>query len=279
MRALAMFPTLFISHGSPMIAVQDSPARRFLIEFGRSLPRPKAIVIASAHFETPMPVIVSDPAPEMIYDFGNFDPRLFEIVYPAPGEPDLAVVVAQRLQSAGLAPRIAPKRGYDHGTWVPLSLMYPHADVPVVQVSIQPLADPAHHLAVGRALAGLAEEDVLLIGSGSLTHNLGEVFDRRRGGMRPLDGPMDAWAIGFADWFADKIAGNDVAALVDYRALAPEAVRNHPHDDHLLPLYVALGAAGEGARPERVHTSGQHGSLMMDTYAWWPKAETRAAAA
>ncbi len=274
-----MLPSLFLSHGSPMIALQDSPARRFLLKLGRSLPRPKAIVVASAHFETPMPVVVTDPAPEMIYDFGNFDSRLFEIVYSAPGEPSLAMTVAERLQAAGLGPRVTPKRGYDHGTWIPLALMYPDADIPVVQVSIQPNADPAHHLAVGRALAGLAAEDVLVIGSGSLTHNLGEVFDRRRGGFRPLEGPIDAWATSFADWFADRIAANDVAALTDYRRQAPEAVRNHPHDDHLLPLYVALGAAGEGARPERIHTSGQHGSLMMDAYAWWPKAETRAAAA
>jgi 4,5-DOPA dioxygenase extradiol len=274
-----MLPTLFLSHGSPMIALQDSPARRFLVDYGATLPRPRAIVVASAHFETPMPVVSTDPAPEMIYDFGNFDPRLFEIVYPAPGAPNLAMAVAQRLQAAGLSPRVTPKRGYDHGTWIPLALMYPDADIPVVQVSIQPNADPAHHLAVGRALAGLAEENVLVIGSGSLTHNLGEVFDRRRGGFRPLEGPIDAWAVAFSDWFAEKIAGNDVAALVDYRRQAPEAVRNHPHDDHLLPLYVALGAAGEGARPDRIHTSGQHGSLMMDAYAWWPKAEPSRAAA
>ncbi len=273
-----MLPTLFLSHGSPMIALLDSPARRFLTGLGARLPRPKAIVVASAHFEAPMPVVVTDPAPPMIYDFGPFDPRLFEIDYPAPGEPALAIGVAERLQAAGLSPRIAPQRGYDHGTWVPLALMYPAADIPVVQVAIQPRSDPAHHLAVGRALAGLAAEGVLVVGSGSITHNLGEVFDRRNGGFRPLEGPIDGWAIAFTDWFAERIAANDVAALADYRRQAPEAVRNHPHDDHLLPLYVALGAAGEGARPERLHTSGQHGSLMMDAYAWWPQAETRAAA-
>jgi len=273
-----MLPTLFLSHGSPMIALQDSPARQFLVEFGRLLPRPKAIVIASAHFETKAPVVVTDPAPPMIYDFGNFDPRLFQMTYPAPGDPDLAMAVAQRLQAAGLSPAVAPSRGYDHGAWIPLALMYPAADIPVVQVSIQPHADPAHHFAVGRALAGLAAEDVLVIGSGTLSHNLNEVFDRRNGGFRPLEGPIDAWATAFADWFADRIAAGDVEALLAYRTEAPKAVRNHPHDDHLLPLYVPLGAAGEDARPERVHTSGQHGSMMMDAYAWWPK-EVRSRAA
>jgi 4,5-DOPA dioxygenase extradiol len=265
-----MLPTLFLSHGSPTIALDDSPARRFLLELGRSLPRPRAIVVASAHFTTADPVVVTDPQPGMIYDFGGFDPALYQMVYAAPGEPDLAMAVARRLQAAGLSPKVAAKRGYDHGTWIPLALMYPRADIPVVQLSIQPHRDPAHHLAVGRALAGLAAEEVLVVGSGSLTHNLGEVFDRRRGGLKPMDLPAEPWAVDFAEWFADRIAAGDVAALVDYRRRAPEAARNHPHDDHLLPLYVPLGAAGEGARAERAHTSGQFGSLMMDAYAWWP---------
>lgn len=265
-----MLPTLFISHGSPTVAIDDSPARRFLAGLGAALPRPKAIVVASAHFTTEVPVVVTDPKPEMIYDFGGFARALFEIVYPAPGEPEVAMAVAERLAAAGLKPMVAPKRGYDHGTWVPLHLMYPDADIPVVQVSVQPHRDPAHHLAVGRALAGLAAEDVLVVGSGAITHNLNEVFDRRRGGLKPLEGPMEPWAVDFAGWFADRIGAGDVAALLDYRRRAPAAERNHPHDDHLLPLYVPLGAAGEGARPERLHTSGQFGSLMMDTYAWWP---------
>ena len=266
-----MLPTLFLSHGSPTIALDASPARQFLVEYGRTLPRPKAIVVASAHFETDAPVVVTDPAPGMIYDFGGFDQKLYQMVYPAPGEPDLAMDVANRLHAAGLGPMIAPERGYDHGTWIPLLLMYPEADIPVVQLSIQPHRDPAHHLAVGRALAGLAAEDVLVVGSGTMTHNLGAVFDRRRGGLRPLETPIEAWAEGFADWFAARTAENDVEALVDYRERAPDAVRNHPHDDHLLPFYVPLGAAGEGARPERIHASGQYGALMMDAYAWWPK--------
>src|SRR5262245_21892846 len=132
------FPTLYISHGSPMMAIQPSPARDFLSGLGKSLPKPRAIVIASAHYGTARPAVVADAHPDMIYDFGNFPQALYEIVYPAPGEPEVAVRVAALLDTAGLSPVVATDRGFDHGTWVPLSLMYPDADIPVVQVSLQP---------------------------------------------------------------------------------------------------------------------------------------------
>lgn len=262
-----MLPTLFISHGAPNLAIVDSPARRFLAGYGAGLPKPRAVVVASAHFCTEHPVVVSDAHPGMIYDFNGFDPVLKKMVYPAPGDPALAENVARRLDAAGFQVGIAPRRGYDHGTWVPLSLVFPEADVPVVQLSIQPHLDPAHHFRVGAALRGLAEDDVLVVGSGALTHNLREVFDPRRG-MRPLDDENEGWAERFAAWMSDRIAAADVDALLDYRRRAPEAVRSHPEDDHLLPIFVALGAAAEGTGGERIHSSGQFGTLMMDAYAW-----------
>lgn len=268
-----MLPTLFISHGAPNVALYDSPARRFMESYGATLPKPKAILSVSAHFMTEAPVVIADEHPGMIYDFGGFERELYEKVYPAPGEPELARLVAERLISTGLEAHLAVDRGYDHGTWVPLSLIYPQADIPVVQLSIQPRLDPSHHFHVGQALQGLAAEGVLVMASGSITHNLGEVFDRKRGGLVPRDAPPAPWAVEFTEWFTARLEAGAVADLLDYRRLAPHAARSHPTDDHLLPIFVALGAAGEGLRTEHVHASGQYGSLMMDAYAFHPAAE------
>src|SRR4051794_9412722 len=152
-----MLPALFVSHGSPMLLVEDSAARNFLSQYGKSLPKPRAIVIASAHFSTGRPAVVGDAKPGMVYDFGGM-PELRSRVYPAPGDPMAALKVAGLLEVAGLAPVVVQQHGYDHGTWVPLMLLYPDAEVPVVQISVQPQLGPAHHVAVGRALASLKEE-------------------------------------------------------------------------------------------------------------------------
>jgi 4,5-DOPA dioxygenase extradiol len=258
----APLPVLFVSHGAPNMILYDSPARRFLAGLGETLPKPKAIVSVSAHFMANRPTVVADPAPGMIYDFGGFEPELYEMVYPAPGEPRLAAEVAERLAAAGLDPLIRAERGYDHGTWVPLKLIRPAADVPVVQLSVEPRRDPRHHWEIGRALADLRREGVLIVASGSLTHNLHEVFGAN--GLRALDAPSPAWVTGFADWIAEKIAAGDVEALLDYRRRAPDAVRNHPTDEHLLPLFVALGAGG--ATGLRIHESRNFAVLAMDAY-------------
>lgn len=257
-------PTLFISHGSPMLVIEPSPARDFLAQYGRELGKPRAIVIASAHFNTNRPVVVSDPHPGMIYDFGGFDPKLHEIVYPAPGEPEVARKAAELLKAAGLAPAYLPERGYDHGVWVPLLLLYPDADVPVVQISLQPVLGAGHHVAVGRALAPLTEQGILVIGSGSLTHNLQEFF---RGGHE-VDAPAPAWVADFEDWVHDKATAGAVDDLIHYRERAPHARENHPTEEHFLPIHVAIGAAGEGATGRRVHTSHRNGVLSMDAYAF-----------
>ncbi len=256
-------PSIFVSHGAPNLILHDAPVRDFLKSYGKSLEQPKAIVIVSAHFMTREPTVVVDEKPGMIYDFGGFEPELYQMVYPAPGAPELAERVAGLLDAAGLTVRGVQNRGFDHGTWVPLKLMYPDANIPVLQLSVQPKADPEHHLKVGRALAPLREEGVLVIGSGSFTHNLGEVFTSS--GLAPVDAPAKDWMIEFREWMDQKIAANDTDALVHYRTKAPHAVRNHPTDEHLLPLYVALGA-GEGDKPERIHYSYQYGALALDAY-------------
>jgi 4,5-DOPA dioxygenase extradiol len=258
------FPSLFLSHGSPTLAIEDSPARSFLGNYGKTLGKPRAIVIASAHFETSRPTVNADERPSMIYDFRGFPDALYRIVYPAPGDPTAAIKVAGLLEAAGFAPAMVKDRGYDHGTWVPLSLMYPEADVPVIQLSIQPQKGAAHHLGVGRALASLKSEDFLIIGSGTASHNLHAFF---RGGYRS-DAPTPDWVSSFDAWVREKAEGGAIEDLVNYRDQAPYARENHPTEEHFLPFHVALGAAGEGARGEVVHSSHSHGVLTMDAYAF-----------
>ncbi len=257
-----MFPALFLSHGSPMMALTDSPARDFLRGLGREIGRPSAILVASAHWETREPAFNAVARNATIHDFYGFPPELFAMRYEPPGAPDLARKAAALVSAAGLDSAIDPARGLDHGAWVPLVLMYPAADIPVVQVSIQPNLDPAHHLRLGRALAPLREENVLVIGSGSFTHNLSRL---RRGAVdapQPPDGPA------FADGCDTASTEGRTDDLLAYRTLAPYAVQQHPTDEHLLPLYVALGAGGEQTVPERLHSAAMYASLRMDAYAF-----------
>lgn len=253
---------LFVSHGAPDLVLHETPAHRFLAELGRATARPDAILVATAHYETAAPALSGDARPATIHDFGGFDRRLYGMRYTAPGAPQLAQRAAAALGEAGIPAAVEAGRGYDHGTWVPLMLMHPDANVPVVQLSVQPHLGPGHHLALGRALGALADDGILVIGSGALTHNLGAFF---RGGFAREDA-AEPWVAAFADWIAEKAADGDAASLVDYRARAPFARENHPSEEHLLPLFVALGAAGEGARGERIHHSGEFGVLAMDVY-------------
>ncbi|WP_018697800.1 DODA-type extradiol aromatic ring-opening family dioxygenase [Amorphus coralli] len=261
-----MLPSLFISHGSPMLVLSDTPARHFLERYAAELPRPDAIVIVSAHYETARPAVLGDPAPRMIYDFGGFDPKLREMVYAAPGDPALAEIVAGLLDSAALDATVDADWGYDHGTWVPLRLLYPDADIPVVPVSVQPGASARHHFEVGRALAPLRARNVLVIGSGSLTHNLRAI--RTELGRNPVDAEAPDWVVAFSEWMQARITAGDTEALLDYRDLAPHAADNHPTDEHLMPLYAAMGAGGDAPRGERIHASHEYGALMMDAYAF-----------
>ena len=258
-------PTLFVSHGGPNIVTDPSEVRDYLTDLSSMVGRPKAIVIASAHFETDGAVVVTDPAPEMIYDFGGFAPELYEMVYPAPGEPELAMRIAHMIADAGIETRVAPKRGYDHGAWTVMKLAFPEADIPIVQVSIDPNRDASYHYALGRALAPLREEGVLIVGSGHITHNLRAVFGVMRGGHEP-DPAMSKAVAAFTDWFAGEFAEDDREAILDWKARAPFVRENHPTDEHLMPLFFAYGAAGDKARPERAHDSRQFGFFAFDSW-------------
>jgi 4,5-DOPA dioxygenase extradiol len=257
-----MFPSLFISHGSPMLALTPVPARDFLAGLGQRLGRPLAIVVASAHWETGRPTVNAVNRNDTIHDFSGFPRALYDLAYNAPGDPALAERVSDLLCAAGLAADVDRARGLDHGAWVPLLLAYPAADIPVLQVSVQSHLGPAHHLQVGTALAPLREEGVLVVGSGSFTHDL----LRFRG--QAVDAPEAPDVAAFADWMDAALREGRRCDLLTYRTRAPHAVQEHPTEEHLLPLFVAMGAAGDGARAERLHSSAEYGVLRMDAYAF-----------
>ena len=257
-----MLPSLYISHGSPMLALLPSPARDFLAGLGDRIGRPDAIVIASAHWETEHPELGAGTVNDTIHDFYGFPPALYAMRYPAPGAPALAERIAGMLRSTGFDASLDADRGLDHGAWVPLTLMYPAHDIPVLQVSLQSHLGPYHHLLLGQALAALRAENVLLIGSGAFTHNLGRLR------MVDPDAPPPPDVAAFAEWMHAALIERRLDDLLAYRQKAPYSAMQHPSDEHLLPLYFALGAAGEGARAERLHASTSRGVLRMDTYAF-----------
>ncbi|MET4807773.1 class III extradiol ring-cleavage dioxygenase [Limibacillus sp. MBR-115] len=259
-------PALFVSHGSPMLAVEkDAPGHRFLEGLAASLPRPEGILVISAHWETDKAAVSLATAPDTIHDFYGFPRQLYELTYPAAGSPSLAQRTADLLKAGGLPTTLDESRGLDHGAWVPLLLAYPEADIPVTQLSVQTHKGPAHHRALGRLLAPLRDEGILILGSGSLTHDLGSFR-----GQAP-DAPVPAWVSDFADWMAERVTSGDNDAIEDYREKAPHAARNHPTEEHLLPLHVALGA-GEGptgkTHGEVLHRSYDRAILALDAYAF-----------
>jgi 4,5-DOPA dioxygenase extradiol len=258
-----MLPALFVSHGSPMLVLEDGRARRFLTGYAAALPRPRAILVASAHWETDAPRLTASARPETIHDFGGFPPALYRMRYDVPGDPDLAARAAGLLHDAGIAAELDPRRGLDHGCWVPLSLLYPAADIPVVQLSLQSHLDAAHHYRLGAALRPLRDDGVLIVGSGSFTHNL-MILQRQAS----EDAPPPAWSAAFEDWIAERVAAGDLPALLDWRARAPNAAAAHPTDEHFLPFFVALGAASPGGAATRVHHSHTYAALAMDAFAF-----------
>lgn len=252
-----MLPSLFISHGSPMLALEPGASGPALARLVRELPRPETILVVSAHWESEHLAISGGTQLETWHDFYGFPPELHAVQYPAHGAPELAREVQQLLRDNGLEAAIDPQRPMDHGVWVPLTLMYPEADIPVLQLSLPSRLGPAFQTRIGHALAALRERGVLLIGSGSITHNLGELNWRA--------GPevITPWALEFRDWMVERLEAGDEHALHDYRTQAPHARRSHPSDEHLLPLYFARGAGGDF---KVEHSGFTLGALGMDIY-------------
>lgn len=246
-----------------MLALEDAPARDFLRQLPRLLPeRPKAILVVSAHWERLRPTLNAPVVNENIHDFSGFPPALYQLAYPAPPSANLARRAAELLEEAGIPAEIDTRRGLDHGAWAPLLVSWPEADIPVVQLSVQTRLGPEHHYRLGQALKPLREEGVLILGSGSFTHDLSSF--RSSGGR--IDAPEQGWVQAFAGWMISALREGRIDDLLNYRTRAPEAAHNHPTEEHLLPLYAALGA-GNG-QTEHLHQSTTYGILRMDAFAF-----------
>lgn len=261
---MARLPSVFLSHGSPMHALEAGAAGEAWAALGRRIGKPKAILIASAHWETNVPMLTGSAKPETIHDFSGFPEPLYRLRYPAAGAPAVAQRAQALLKEAGFTAAIDGCRGLDHGAWAPLLYAYPEADVPVVQLSLQPAFGPTHHVALGRALRKLSGEGVLIVGSGHLTHNLRDMD--RTGHAAPLP-----YAREFQHWVFEHIEARALDQLAEYRSAAPGGARAHPTEEHFLPLFFALGAASEANRPERVFDAIESGALAMDAYVFNPE--------
>mgnify|MGYP002136183493 CR=1 FL=1 len=272
--ATTPLPPLFVSHGSPMTALEPGAAGAFWQRLGQALVasfgRPKAVLAVSAHSLTREPVLLAAPRHEAIYDFGGFPDALYRLRYDAPGAPALAERAQALLAQAGIAAHRLPEGGLDHGIWTPLRSIFPQADVPVLPLAYVPSQSPAQQFALGQALAPLAAEGVWVLGTGSITHNL-RLLGRFNGTPRGDDAEIPESAA-FRAWMHDRATARDWPALLDYRAQAPHAALMHPTDEHLLPWYVAAGAGGPEAAPLRLHDSVTFGALGMDAYAFGPQA-------
>lgn len=256
-----VFPAVFVSHGAPTMFLEPGPTHEFLTGLGGDLGKPRAILCVSAHWEAGRPTVSSAARPATVHDFSGFPEELDRVTYPAAGDPGLAARVVELLRGAGLAASSDPSRGLDHGAWVPLGLMYPGADVPVVQLSVQTRLGAQHHLELGRALAPLRSDGVLIFGSGGATHNLREYF----GG--PADAHVPAYVAAFEGWLCEGVTSGAEGALVDFIVEGPDARRNHPTQEHFLPIFVPLGAAAS-PRGRILHRGFDHGVLSLAAFAW-----------
>ena len=272
------FPPLYLSHGSLMIALEDTPAARFLDRLGpaieRTFGRPRAAVVVSPHSSTRQPMVLAAARHEAIHDFGGFPAELYAQRYDAQGAPTLAHAVARHLSEAGIPTQAVDAGGLDHGIWTVMKRAWPGAEVPVVPLTLVPTWTPAQLWAAGRALAALAEDGVLVIGSGAMTHNLRRFF-----GPRAVpEGEIEPDVVAFQDWVQARGAARDWPALLDYRRQASGAALQHPTDEHWLPFYVAAGAGGEASPAVCLHRSVDAGVLAMDSFAFGPLAPALAAA-
>jgi 4,5-DOPA dioxygenase extradiol len=257
---MSRLPSLFVSHGAPTFALEPGLAGPRLAALGRELPRPEAVLVLSPHWMTPAPRVSVAERPDTIHDFGGFDPALYRLSYPAPGHAALAQRTVDLLE-AGWSAQTDSRRGLDHGAWVPLMHLFPDASVPVFQASLPARLGAESAWAFGQALAPLAQEGVLIVGSGSLTHNL---YEFRNGHDQ-----NQAYVAEFAAWVRDTVERGDRARLVRTLDDAPHARRAHPTPEHFWPLLVAAAAAGAAMQPVRVIEGGiTHGVLAMDSYAF-----------
>lgn len=250
-----MGSSFFIAHGSPMLAIQHNDYTQSLRRLGERIGRPEAVVVFSAHWVSPRQTVTyTEGTLETIYDFGGFPRELFEVVYPAKGSVPVAKQILELFQSHGIEAGVSQTRGLDHGAWVILKHLFPEADVPVINVSVNPALPPEQQYAIGEAVAALKQQNVLVIGSGSTIHNFRYMNFQ-------AENQADAWAKAFDDWLISGIQAWDTEALFDYKRQAPYGVQATPDYEHFLPVFIAMGSGAESKKAELLHQSYQYGSL------------------
>lgn len=256
-----LLPAVFISHGSPMVAIEDDDYTRALRAFGERVPNPRAIVVVSAHWQQPWPLRVTawDHAP-ILHDFGGFPEELYALDYPAPGDPALARTVGELLLSVCDEVVMDPQRGLDHGAWVPLRIAWPAAAIPVLEVSLPSQTTPLQLFRLGRVLRRLRQRDILLVGSGGIVHNL------RRVRFGEKNAVVDDWAAAFDDWVKERLAAGDTDSLRSYRSLAPHPDLAVPTTEHFDPLFWTAGAAFDNERVSGIYEGFQYGNLSMRSF-------------
>ena len=256
----AKAPVFFISHGAPTFAVEPGVLGPRLKALGAQLEGIKAVLVVSPHWQTRGVRVMATAQPETVHDFGGFPSILYTLQYPAKGHPALAQSAAELLQAAGLEASLVDGQGLDHGAWVPMMHLQPDARIPVFQVSMPLDLDTRSAVELGRALAPLRSQGVLILASGSMTHNLGEF---RRSATAP-----ESYVREFADWVNTAVQARSISSVIQYRTEAPHAQRAHPSEEHFLPLLVALGAAAEDDVLQTIDGGVTHGVLSMDSFVW-----------
>lgn len=254
---------LFVPHGSPTFALNPGAAGAAMSGITQKLTTPRAIIVVSPHWDTHIPTVSVATQLETIHDFYGFPQELYELQYPATGCPEVANEVVIALQAAGFEVAQDKEHGLDHGAWQPLRHMFPDADVPIVPLSMQMHQGPAHAYRIGQALSALTDKNIWVIASGNITHNLTDWHV-----AASIGGQTPAYVKGFADWVEEKLKDHDVQALIDYRNHSAEGRQAHPSEDHLLPLFVALGAAGNEAQAQAFYQGVSDYVISMDGYAF-----------
>ena len=252
-------PSLFVSHGAPTFALESSSLVDKLATLGTQLDGIKAVLLVSPHWQSNQLEVMTTALPETIHDFYGFPAELYQIQYPVKGHPAFASEAANLLQKAGIDALLNASRGLDHGAWVPLMHLFPKAHVPAFQISLPHTASPQMACALGRALAPLKAQGVLILGTGGITHNLGH-FMRRDVDL--------SYVSQFGDWVRKAVTENRIEDLLNYRTLAPSALQAHPSDEHFLPLFVALGSRSPDEVLEVIEGGVSYDILCMDSYLW-----------
>ncbi|MEH7108949.1 MULTISPECIES: DODA-type extradiol aromatic ring-opening family dioxygenase [Bacillaceae] len=256
-----MMPSFFIAHGSPMLAVENNEYTQFVNQLGKDLPRPRAIVLFSAHWESRIQQVGNVEQYRTIYDFGGFDEELYKIQYPARGDQQMASEIENLFIDSGIPFEKDVQRGLDHGAWVVLRMLYPNADIPVISMSVNSRLTPQEQYNIGKALSALREKDILIIGSGGTSHNL-------RALNWADDGRADEWALEFENWLAYHIENWDLSALFQYNQLAPNAQFAVPPygTEHFVPIFYAMGAADNEHKATLLHRSFRYGNLSHSVW-------------